>query len=89
MFVIFKKWKAEVENKIDLNIKCMRSNSGRKYDKLELAFCVVQGIKLMRVIPGKTRQNDIVERMKRTLNEWTRSMGIHYGLALRNDPLYE
>ena len=34
----------------------------------------------MRIVLGKTRQNDIGERMNITLNERARSMRIHSGL---------
>ena len=34
----------------------------------------------MRTVPGKARQNEIAERMNRTLNERARSMRIHWGL---------
>ena len=34
----------------------------------------------MRIVPDKTRKNGIVERVNRTLNEWVKSMRIHFGL---------
>ena len=42
---------------------------------------------MMRIIPGKARQNGIAERMNKTLNERARSMRIHCGLpkTLRAD----
>ena len=81
MFATFKKWKAEVENQTGLKIKCLRSDNGEEYDKLEFKeFCTAEGIRLMRTIPGKARQNGIAERMNRTLNERARSMRIHCGL---------
>ena len=39
-------------------------------------FCAFEGIRLIRTIPGKARQNGIAERMNR-LNERARSMRIH------------
>ena len=77
----FKKWKAEVENQTDLKVKCLRFDNGGEYDKSEFkAFCAVEGIRLMRIVPGKARQNGIAESMKKTLNERARSMRIHYVL---------
>ena len=74
VFATFKKWKAKVENQTGLKIKCLRSNNGREYDKLEFkAFGAAEGIQLMRTIPA--------ERMNRTLNERIKSMRIHSGLA--------
>ena len=35
---------------------------------------------MMRTVPGKARQNEIVERMNKTLNERARSVRIHCGL---------
>ena len=58
MFATFKKWKAEVENQTGLKVKCLRSDNGREYEKLEFkAFCAAELIKLMRIVPGKARQN--------------------------------
>ena len=81
VFATFKKWKAEVENHTGLKVKCLRSDNGGEYDKSEFkAFCAAEGIRLMRSVPGKARQNGIAERMNRTLNERARSMRIHCGL---------
>ena len=81
VFATFKKWKVEVENQTGLKIKCMRSASGREYKKSEFkTFCVAEGVRLIRIIPSKARQNGIAERMIRTLNERARSMRIHSGL---------
>ena len=81
VFETFKKWKAEVENQTGLKVKCIRSNNGGEYDKSEFkAFFAAEGIRLMRTVPGKARQNGIAERMNITLNERARSMRIHCGL---------
>ena len=69
------KWKVEVENQTGLKIKCLRSSNGVEYDKLEFKLCcAAEEIRLMKTIPGKPRQNDVVERMNRTLNEWQKSI---------------
>ena len=81
VFATFKKWKDEVENQTGLKVKCLRSYNGREHDKSEFkAFGAAKGIRLIRTVPGKARQNEIAERMNRTLNERVRSMRIHCGL---------
>ena len=80
VFATFKKWKAEVENQSGLKDKGLRSDNRGEYDKSEFkAFFIAEGIRLMRTVPGKARQNGIAERMNRTLNERARSMKIHVG----------
>ena len=39
----------------------------------------MEGIRLTRTIPSKTRQNGVAKRMNRTLNEGAKSMRIHFG----------
>ena len=64
-----------------MKVKCLRSDNGGEYDKSEFkAFCAAEGIRLIRTVPSKARQNGIAERMNRTLNERERSMRIHCGL---------
>ena len=64
-----------------MKVKCLRSDNEGEYDKSEFkAFCATEGIRLMRKVSGKARQNGIAERMNRTLNERARSMRIHFGL---------
>ena len=64
-----------------MKVKCLRSDKGGEYDKLEFkVFCAAEGIRLMRTVPGKERQNGIAERMNRTLNERARSIRIDCGL---------
>ena len=49
-----------------MKVKCLRSDNGGEYDKSEFkAFYAAEGIRLMRTIPGKARQNVIAERMKK------------------------
>ena len=81
VFATFKNRKAEVENQTGLKVKCLRCYNGGEYDKSEFkAFCAAEGIRFMRTVPGKARQNGIAERMHRTLNERARSMRMHCGL---------
>ena len=75
----FKKWKAEVENQTGLKVKCLRSNNGGEYEKLEFKGAA-EGIRLIRTVSSKARQNGIAKRMNRTLNEHARSMRINCGM---------
>ena len=57
MFATFKKWKAKVENHIDWKIKCLMSNGGEEYNKLEFKTnFVYEGIGLMMTVPSKTKR---------------------------------
>ena len=81
VFEIFKKWKAIVENKIDLKVKCLRSDNGGEYELGEYKkFCALNGIRLEKTPPGTPQHNGIAERMNKTLTERARSMRIHAGL---------
>ena len=81
VFDTFKKWKVKVKNQTSLKIKCTRSDNVREYDKSEFkVFCAAEEIKLTKTFPDKVRQNGVNERMNKILNEWARSMRIHFGL---------
>ena len=69
-------WKSDrLENQIP------EVHNGGEYDKSEFkTFCSAKWIRLMRTVPGKTRQNGVAERMNRILNERARSMRIYSGL---------
>ncbi|KAF3680274.1 putative 50S ribosomal protein L18-like [Capsicum annuum] len=57
-----KRWKTEVENQTGLKIKCLRSDNGGEFDKSEFKqFCAAEGIRLMRTVFGKARQNGIAK----------------------------
>ena len=64
-----------------MKVKCLRCDNGEEYEKSEFkVFCAAGGIRLMRTVPGKVRQNGIAERMNRTLNERASNMRIHCGM---------
>ena len=70
-----------VETKIGLKVKCLRSNNGGEYiDGGFSEYCAAQGIRMEKTISGTLQQNDVAERMNRTLNEHARSMRLHAGL---------
>ncbi|RVW83896.1 Retrovirus-related Pol polyprotein from transposon TNT 1-94 [Vitis vinifera] len=58
-----------------------RSNNGGEYiDGGFSEYCVAQGIRMEKTIPGTPQQNGVAELMNRTLNEHARSMRLHDGL---------
>ena len=78
VFETFKKWKTMVKTETGLKVKCLRSNNGGEYiDGGFSEYCVVQGIKMEKTIPGTPQQNGVAKRMNRTLNERARSMRLH------------
>ncbi|RVW42861.1 Retrovirus-related Pol polyprotein from transposon TNT 1-94 [Vitis vinifera] len=70
-----------VETETGLKVKCLRSDNGGEYiDGGFSEYCVAQGIRMEKTIPGTPQQNGVAERMNRTLNERARSMRLHAGL---------
>ena len=52
VFETFKKWKAKVETKTGLKVKCLRSDNGGEYiDGGFSEYCVAQGIRMEKTIP--------------------------------------
>jgi transposase InsO family protein len=59
----------------------LRSDNGGEYiDEGFKEYCDVNGIRMKKTVPGTPQQNDIAERMNRTINERARSMRLHSGL---------
>jgi transposase InsO family protein len=59
----------------------LRSDNGGEYiDGGFKEYCDVNGIRMEKTVPGTPQQNDIAERMNRTINERARSMRLHSGL---------
>ena len=78
IFETFKKWKVMIEIETGLKVKCLRSNNGGKYiDRGFSEYCAAQGIRIEKTIPRTPQQNDVAERMNRTLNKRARSMRLH------------
>jgi hypothetical protein len=64
----FKTYKAEVENQLEKNIKCFRSDRGGEYFSNEFdLFCVEHGIIHERMPPYLPQSNTVAERKNRTL----------------------
>ena len=67
-----------IEIETGLKVKCLRSNNGGEYiDRGFSEYCAAQGIRIEKTIPRTPQQNDVAERMNRTLNKRARSMRLH------------
>ena len=81
VFETFKKWKAMVETKTSLKVKCLRSNNGGEYiDEGFNEYYAAHGIRMEKTIPETPQQNGVFKRINKTLNECARSMRLHAGL---------
>ena len=70
-----------VEIETYLKVKCLRSdNEGEYIDGRFSEYCAAQGIRMEKTSCGTPQQNDVAERMNRTINERARSMRLHVGL---------
>lgn len=71
-----------VKTKIGLKLKCLRLDNGREYEDGGFKrFCVMNGIRMEKTIPGTPQLNGVAERINKTLNERARSMRLHAGLG--------
>ena len=74
-FETFKTYKAEVENKLSLKIKSIRSDRGGEYLKSNfIDFCEKEGIEKQLTMSYTPQQNGVAERKNRTLIEMVNSM---------------
>jgi transposase InsO family protein len=74
-FENFKIYKEMVENEIDSNIKCLRSDNGGEFTSKEfMDFCSEHGIKRQFLIARTPQQNGVVERKNMTIQEMARTM---------------
>ena len=72
---------SHVENETDLKVKYLGSNNGEEHELGEFKkFYGLNGICLERTALATPQQNEIVERINRTLTEHARSMQIRVGL---------
>jgi transposase InsO family protein len=74
-FEKFKIFKAQVENEMDLKIKCLRSDRGGEftYDEFN-SYCEKHGIKRQFFISITPQQNGVVERLNKTIQEMAKAM---------------
>ncbi|GJS86807.1 putative RNA-directed DNA polymerase [Tanacetum coccineum] len=81
VFNTFKKWKAAVDNEINLRVKCLKFDNGGEYSSREfIEYCAENGIRMLKTVPKIPQQNGVAERMNRTLNERAKSMRLHAGI---------
>ena len=81
VFGIFKKWKAQVENQTGKKTIYLRIDYGLEYRNKEfIRFCELEGITCHFTVKGTPQQNRVVKRMKRTLAESVKCMGLNVGL---------
>ena len=74
-FECFKNLKALVENEKDSKIKCLRTDRGGEFTSKEFnEFCNIHGIKREFFAARTPRQNGVVERRNRTVQEMARTM---------------
>ena len=67
-----------VETEIGLKVKCLRSDNRGKYiDGGFNKYCAAHGIRMEKTILETPQQNNVFERMNRTLNKYARSMRLH------------
>jgi transposase InsO family protein len=74
-FKCFRIFKEMVENKIDLKIKCLRSNNGGEFTSKEFRdFDEEHGIKRQFSTARTPQQNGVAERKNKTVQEMARTM---------------
>ena len=74
-FEKFKAFNALVENKSNHKIKCLRSDRGGEFTSDEFFdFCEQHGIKRQFSTARTPQQNDVVERMNRTVQQMARAI---------------
>ena len=74
-FECFNNFKGLVENEKESKIKCLRTYRGGEFPSMEFDdFCKVHGIKRELSIGGTPKQNGLVERRKKILQEMERTV---------------
>jgi transposase InsO family protein len=73
-----------VENEIGKRLKCLISNNGGEYCSKEFDdYCSYHGIRREKTVPGTPQENDVSEKMNRTIMERARSMRLHDVFSLQ------
>lgn len=84
VFLMFKKFKALVENQSGCKIKRLRSDGGGEYTSREFnKFCQECGIERQVTVPYSPQQNGVAERKNRSLMEMARTMITDQGLPYK------
>jgi DNA-directed RNA polymerase subunit N (RpoN/RPB10) len=75
VFVKFKEWKLLLEKQTDKKVKVLRSDNGEEFTSNEFQrYLRAVGVKHKTAIPKTTEQNDVSERLNRSLVEAVRTM---------------
>ena len=75
VFKYFVEWKALVEKSTGQKLKALRTDNGREYTSNEFQdYLKKEGIRHELTVPKTPEQNEVAERMNRTLMEAVRSM---------------
>lgn len=75
VFLKFKEWLDELENKRGKSIKHLRIDNDLEYLSEEFqSFCRTKGITRKKIVPANPQQNDHVERMNRIILKKVRCM---------------
>jgi len=81
VFVVFKQFKALVENPCNLKISTLRSDNGGEYTSNQFVdFCKSADIKHQLTLPYTPQQNDVFERKNKTVMEMARCLLIEKGI---------
>ncbi|GKE70428.1 retrovirus-related pol polyprotein from transposon TNT 1-94, partial [Tanacetum coccineum] len=65
----------------DISRKCLKFDDGGEYSSQEfIEYYVKNGIRMLTISSETPQQNDVVERMNRTLNKRAKSMRLYEGL---------
>ncbi|GKB24096.1 retrovirus-related pol polyprotein from transposon TNT 1-94 [Tanacetum coccineum] len=90
IFIDDNNMKAALENETNLRVTCLKSDNGAEYSNQEfIEYCAEKGIRMLITVLEPPQQNDVSERMNRTLNERAKSMRLHVGLLkmIQDDPI--
>ncbi|GAU48263.1 hypothetical protein TSUD_405090 [Trifolium subterraneum] len=80
-FVVFKKFKALVENQSNRRIKILRTDGGGEYTSKNFeSFCVENDIEHEVITPYTPQHNDLAERRNKTIMDMARCMVKHKNL---------
>jgi hypothetical protein len=83
VFDTFRKWKSLVESETGKSLKCLRSNNGGEYCRMEFDdYCSYHVICREKIVPRTPQENGVSERINRTIMERARSMRLHVGFPL-------
>ena len=81
---MFKWYSARVEKERGKSLKCLRSNRGEEFTSNEFEmFCNDRGIKRHIYTPRTAPQNEIVERMNRSVMEFSRTLIMEKNVYLK------